>query len=83
MEVHLSPDTEKKLLDLATASGRGTDDLIEDALAGYYEGMLQTRQHIEEGYLQAERGELIDSEQASREIQAMKATWRKEHARRQ
>ncbi len=28
--------------------------------------------HIEEGYLQAERGELIDSAQARREIQAMK-----------
>ena len=28
--------------------------------------------HIEEGYQQAERGELIDGEQARREIQAMK-----------
>jgi len=32
--------------------------------------------HIEEGYLQAERGELIDSAQARREIQAMKNDWR-------
>jgi antitoxin ParD1/3/4 len=32
--------------------------------------------HIEEGYLQAERGELIDGEQARREIQAMKNDWR-------
>ena len=36
--------------------------------------------HIEEGYLQAERGELIDSAQARREIQAMKETWRQAHA---
>jgi Arc/MetJ-type ribon-helix-helix transcriptional regulator len=28
--------------------------------------------HLEEGYLQAERGELIEGEQARREIQAMK-----------
>ena len=28
--------------------------------------------HIEEGYLQAERGELIDGAEARREIQAMK-----------
>jgi hypothetical protein len=28
--------------------------------------------HIEEGYLQAERGELIDGAQARREIQALK-----------
>jgi Arc/MetJ-type ribon-helix-helix transcriptional regulator len=32
--------------------------------------------HIEEGYLQAERGELIEGEQARREIQAMKDDWR-------
>jgi hypothetical protein len=32
--------------------------------------------HIEEGYLQAERGELIDGPQARREIQGMKDTWR-------
>jgi Arc/MetJ-type ribon-helix-helix transcriptional regulator len=32
--------------------------------------------HIEEGYLQAERGELIDGAQARREIQAMKSEWR-------
>jgi len=32
--------------------------------------------HIEEGYLQAERGELIDGAQARRDIQAMKNDWR-------
>jgi predicted transcriptional regulator len=80
MEVNLTPDTEKKLLGLAAASGRGTDDLIEDAVAGYYDDVIQARQHTEEGYLQAERGELIDGEQAQREIQAMKTTWRREHA---
>jgi hypothetical protein len=32
--------------------------------------------HIEEGYLQAERGELIDAARAHREIQAMKEDWR-------
>jgi Arc/MetJ-type ribon-helix-helix transcriptional regulator len=32
--------------------------------------------HIEQGYLQAERGELIDGAQAQREIQAMKDGWR-------
>ena len=32
--------------------------------------------HIEDGYLQAERGELIDEAQARSEIQAMKDDWR-------
>jgi len=32
--------------------------------------------HIEEGYLQAERAELIDGAQARREIQTMNDDWR-------
>jgi len=32
--------------------------------------------HIEEGYLHAERAELIQADQARREIAAMKTTWR-------
>ncbi len=32
--------------------------------------------HIEEGYLQAVRGELIEGKQVQREIQAMKDEWR-------
>ena len=36
--------------------------------------------HIEEGYLQSERGELIDGAQARREIESLKETWRQEHA---
>jgi Arc/MetJ-type ribon-helix-helix transcriptional regulator len=36
--------------------------------------------HIEEGYLQSERGELIDGAQARREIQDLKGSWRQEHA---
>lgn len=35
--------------------------------------------HIEEGYQQAEHGELIDGAQARLEIQAMKENWRREH----
>ena len=36
--------------------------------------------HIEEGFLQAERGELIDGAQARCEIQGMKDNWRQERA---
>jgi Arc/MetJ-type ribon-helix-helix transcriptional regulator len=36
--------------------------------------------HIEEGFLQAERGELIDGAQARREVQALKDDWLQEHS---
>ncbi|MGC2111878.1 MAG: hypothetical protein WA655_20340 [Candidatus Korobacteraceae bacterium] len=36
--------------------------------------------HIEEGYLQAERGERIEGNRARREIQSMKDAWRAERS---
>ena len=36
--------------------------------------------HIEEGFVQADRGELIDGAQARHEIKVMKETWRQERA---
>ena len=35
MNVHLTPEFEKKLSDLAAKTGRAPDELLEDALAGY------------------------------------------------
>ena len=37
---------------------------------------LAMASHINEGYLQAKRGELIDAEVARKEIEVMKSTWR-------
>ena len=42
MEVHLTAETEKKLRDLSALSGRPTDELVEDAVAGYFAEVLQT-----------------------------------------
>lgn len=50
MEVHLTPDTERKLKDLAAQTGRGTDDLVEDAMAGYVEELLQAREMLNNRY---------------------------------
>jgi predicted transcriptional regulator len=35
MKVQVSPETAKKLNDLAASSGRAPNDIVEDALAGY------------------------------------------------
>jgi len=50
MEVILTPETEKKLKDLSTQSGRGTDDLVEDAMAGYFAEVLQAREMLNSRY---------------------------------
>jgi hypothetical protein len=50
MEVHFTPDVEQKLNDLAAESGRGTDELLQDALAGYFDELVQTRDMLNSRY---------------------------------
>ena len=50
MEVNFNPETEKKLKDLASQSGRATDDLVEDAMAGYVAELLQAREMLDSRY---------------------------------
>ena len=50
MEVHFTAETEKKLKDLATQSGRGTDQLVEDAMAGYVVELLKVREMLDHRY---------------------------------
>jgi Arc/MetJ-type ribon-helix-helix transcriptional regulator len=82
MQLNLPPDIET-LIKKRLSSGAYTDveDVLRCALeAQDAEESLTDEErralsaHIEQGYLQAERGELIDGEQARREIQAMERT---------
>jgi predicted DNA-binding protein len=50
MEVQFTPEVEKKLNELATQSGRGPAELLQDALAGYFEEMAQTREMLNSRY---------------------------------
>jgi predicted transcriptional regulator len=43
MEVHLRPETESRLQELATKSGRTPNDLIEDAMAAYLQELAEVR----------------------------------------
>lgn len=56
MEIHLNPETEKKLKALAAESGCATDDLAEDAMAGYIDELLQTRDMLDSRYNNLKNG---------------------------
>jgi hypothetical protein len=65
MEVNFTPNTEKKLRDFSAESGRRTDDLVEDAVAGYFDEVLQVRQTLDSRYDDLESGRVkpIDGEE--------------------
>ncbi len=70
MEVHVTPETAKKLKDLATTSGCAPEDIVEDALAGYLEEVAAVRKTLDSRYddLKSGRVKPIDGEKAFRTL---------------
>lgn len=68
MEVNFTPETERKLREFSAQSGRGTDDLIEDLVAGYLDEVRQVREMLDSRYddLASGRVQGIDGEEAFR-----------------
>ena len=56
MEVQFPPDVERKLNELVTQSGRGPTELLQDALAGYFDEVAQTRDLLNRRYDDLESG---------------------------
>ncbi len=81
MEVRIAPDVEKRLHDLAAQSGRGTDDLVQDALAAYFDELAQTRDMLNSRYddLKSGRAKPIDGEEAFARLKARTEAQRKRH----
>lgn len=70
MEVHVTPETAKKLNDLAVTSGRAPEHIVEDALAGYLEEAAALRGTLDSRYddLKSGRATLIEGEEAFRRL---------------
>jgi len=70
MEVPVSPETAKKLHDLATRSGKAPEDIVEDALAGYLEEVASVRETLDGRYddLKSARVKPIEGEEAFRKL---------------
>ena len=90
VQLNLPPDLET-LINKRLSSGAYTnaEDVLRRALEAQDAEESWTDEerralsaHIEEGYQQAERGELISGAQVRREIQTMKEKWREGHSRR-
>jgi antitoxin ParD1/3/4 len=83
MQLNVPPDLETLINKRLSSGGyESVEDVLRRALEAQDAEESWTDEerqallsHIEAGYLQAERGELIDGDQARSEIQAMKDTW--------
>ena len=64
MEVQFAPEVEKQLKDLATQTGRGPAELIQDVMAGYISEVSETHEMLNSRYDDIKSGkiELISGE---------------------
>ena len=64
MEVHFTPELEKKLSDVAAQSGRGADEIVQDVVAGYLDGLAGVRELLDTRYddLKSGRVKPVDGE---------------------
>ncbi len=66
MEVRFQPETESRLQELASRSGRAPNDLIEDAMVGYLQELVQVREMLDGRYDDLKSGRVtpVDGEEA-------------------
>lgn len=70
MEVHLSPDLEGKLAQIATEQGRNSEALIIEALERMVEYQSWFGEEVAKGLAAADRGEFVEHEEIGRLIKS-------------
>jgi len=66
MEVHLRPETESRIQELAEKTGRAADELVEDATTGYLHELTETREMLDNRYddMKSGRATAADGDEA-------------------
>ena len=64
MEVHFTPDLDKKLNELAAKTGRGADQIVQDVVAGYVDELAGVREMLDGRYDDLKSGRIkpVDGE---------------------
>lgn len=72
MEVNFKPDLQAKLDELATETGRPSDELVEDVVAGYFDELARTQGMLNSRYddLKSGRVKPVDGEEAFSRLKA-------------
>jgi hypothetical protein len=70
MEVHFTPDLQAKLEQMAQDSGCPVDELVEDAVIGYFDELASVRETLGARYddLETRKVKPIDGEEAYRRL---------------
>jgi predicted transcriptional regulator len=78
MQIHLEPNLEKELNELAAQIGRTADELVQDAVAGLVEDLRETRDTLDSRYddIKSGRVRLLPGDQVIARLRARSAARR-------
>ena len=70
MVVHLKPETESRLQELAATTGRAPDELVEDAMTGYLAELNHVRNLLDGRYddIKSGRVQPVDGDEAFEQL---------------
>ena len=68
MEVRFSPDVERRLQQVALASGKDAEQLVKDTIARMLENQARFVAGVQKGIAQADRGELVDHDDVVKRV---------------
>jgi predicted transcriptional regulator len=68
MEVHFDPDLQARIVQRATTQGRGTDEVVQDVVARYFEEEDRFVEAVKRGEAALERGEFLTHEQVGERL---------------
>ena len=71
MEVHLPDTQESQLNELSARTGRGTDELVQEAVARLLAHNEWFKAQVQVGIDQIERGEFIDEEEMDARVERL------------
>jgi predicted transcriptional regulator len=81
MEVNFAPDVQAKLEQMARATGRRSDQLVENVATDFFDGISFTRETLDRRYDDMESGKVtpIPGEKVFARLRAKSAVCRAQH----
>lgn len=71
MEIHFAPEVEAKLNDLASGSGRGPEQLVQELVKSYLDHDQWFRKEVQKGLEQLDHGEFIEHDDVVARIEGL------------
>ena len=71
MQLHLAPEQEARLVELAARDGRSPDQLLQDALDRFFEADADFVEAVKKGLASLDRGEGLTHEEVGARIERL------------